>query len=373
MKRILISTLFIIAALTASAGNVLNYILNTGDKTAYVTYHLDKDKNRIKYSGDIVIPDVIIRDGIEYKVTEIVGSTFRDNTSVTSVVLGNNLKLIHKNAFEGCTGISVITIPASVDSIGEWAFSGCNLKSVTFEDGDSPLKLWDYAGYCVFHNNPLETVYLGRNYISGGRPFRGFPTLKNVTVSDYVSLLQSEEFSSSRGIRKVSLGSNISEIGDAAFYWCDSLTSIRLPESVVSIGSQAFFRCDTLSFVNIPSKVKIIKGEAFEYCSELQSITIPASVDTIGAWAFCNSGLKNVTFEDGDSPLKLWDYVGYCVFHNNPLETVYLGRNYQSGGRPFKGFKSIKYLSIGSPVEKLQSSEFENCSNLEKIYCYRET
>ena len=373
MRRILVLTALILATLTATADNVLNYILNTGDKTAYVTYHVDKDKNRIKYSGEIVIPDVITRDGIEYKVTEIVGSTFRDNTLVTSVVLGNNLKLIHKNAFEGCTGISEITIPASVDSIGEWAFSGSGLKSVTFEDGENVIKLWDYAGYGIFHNNPLETVYLGRNYQSGDRPFRGFSTLKNVTVSDKVNALQKNEFRSSRGIRKVSLGANITEIGDGAFYYCDSLVSIKLPDLVTSIGSEAFKYCDTLSSINIPSNVKIINGDAFEYCRKLQDIAIPASVDTIGGWAFANSGLKNVTIEDGDAPLKLWDYAGYGIFHNNPLETVYMGRNYICDSRPFRGYKTIKQVSIGSPVEKLQSGEFENCGNLEKIYCYRET
>ena len=244
---------------------------------------------------------------------------------------------------------------------------------MTIEDGDTPLKLWDYAGYCIFHNNPLETVYLGRNYQSGDRPFRGFSTLKNVTVSDKVSALQKDEFRSSTGIRRVSLGANITEIGDGAFYGCDSLISIKLPDLVTSIGTEAFKFCDTLSSINIPSKVKIINGFAFEYCSNLQDIVIPASVDTIGEWAFSNSGLKNVTIEDGDTPLKLWDYAGYCIFHNNPLEKVYLGRNYISGDRPFRGFKSIKTIIIGSPVEKLQSSEFENCSNLEKIYCYRKT
>ena len=367
MRRILVLTVLILASLTATADNVLNYILNTGDKTAYVTYHVDKDKNRIKYSGDIVIPDVITRDGIEYKVTEIVGSTFRDNTLVTSVVLGNNLKLIHKNAFEGCTGISEITIPASVDSIGEWAFSGSGLKSVTFEDGDNVIKLWEYAGYGIFHNNPLETVYLGRNYKSGDRPFRDFKTLKNVTVSDKVSVLQKNEFRSCRGIRRVSLGANITEIGDGAFYGCDSLVSIKLPDLVTSIGSEAFKYCDTLSSINIPSKVKIIYGDAFEYCRKLQDIIIPASVDTIGGWAFANSGLKNVTIEDGDSPLKLWDYAGYGIFHNDPLETVYLGRNYQSGDRPFRDFKTLKNVTVSDKVNALQKNEFRSSRGIRKV------
>ena len=187
-----------------------------------------------------------------------------------------------------------------------------------------------------------------------------------------VTSLQSEEFRDSYGLRNVRLGANIAEIGKSAFYNCDSLYAITLPESVLSIGEYAFYHCDTLSFVNIPSHVSQIGGEAFRYCRGLENITIPASVDTIGAWAFVDAGLKNVRIEDGETPIKLWDYAGYCIFSGSPLETVYLGRNYISGGRPFGGFKTIKTAYISSYVEKMQVGEFEGCTGLESIYSYRD-
>ncbi|MBO6078026.1 MAG: leucine-rich repeat domain-containing protein, partial [Bacteroidaceae bacterium] len=232
MRRILILTALILASATTWADNYLYYIYSTGSKTAQVT-NKDNFGNKVTYSGDIDIPDVVTLDGIEYKVTDILPSTFY-NTSITSVKLGNNIKQIHGEAFRYCRNLTEITIPASVDSIGAWAFSDCGIKNVKIEDGEMPLKLWDWAGYCIFAGNPLETVYLGRNYISNGRPFRGFTTMKSVTVSDIVTAIQSEEFRGSKGIREVKLGENITEIGKSAFYDCDTLYSITLPESVLT-------------------------------------------------------------------------------------------------------------------------------------------
>ena len=371
MKRILFSLVLFSAALTAWAqGNVLQYTSQVGG--GLWVSNKDSNGNRVSYSGDIVIPDAVTINGVEYSVTGIAPSAFNSCSGVTSVTIGENVKFIGGEAFQYCSGLESITIPASVDSIGAWAFSNSGLKNVTIMDGDTPLKLWDWGGYCIFNASPLETVYLGRNYISGGRPFRGFRTLQNVTVSDLVTSLQNEEFKGSFGVRNVRLGKFISEIGNSAFQDCDTLYALTLPESVVRIGENAFYSCDTLTYVNIPSNVTFIGGNAFQYCGRLESISIPASVDSIGAWAFSNSGLKNVTIEDSDTPLKLWDWGGYCVFNANPLETVYLGRNYISGGRPFRGFTTMQTATIGRLVNNLQTSEFEGCKNLKTIYSLNE-
>ena len=288
------------------------------------------------------------------------------------VNIPSNVYQIGGEAFRYCIDLESITIPASVDTIGAWAFSNGGLKNVRFDDADRPVRLWDYAGYCIFSDNPLESVYLGRNYISDGRPFRGFSTLQNVIVSDMVTSIQPEEFKYSQGLRIVMLGSNIAEIGNSAFEHCDTLAFITLPESVLRIGEYAFYRCDSLSVVNIPSNVYQIGGEAFRFCHDLESIIIPASVDTIGAWAFCNGGLKNVRFDDADRPVRLWDYAGYCIFSDNPLENIYMGRNYISGGLPFRGFSTIRLATIGSLVNSLNDYEFEGCRDMAMLFSLNE-
>jgi len=355
------------AAITAWAqNNVLHYTSNIGGNSVWVT-NMDGEGHRVSYSGDIVIPDVVTINNVEYSVTGIAQGTFDGNSRITSVVIGQNVSFIGGNAFQNCIGLESIIIPASVDSIGAWAFNNAGLKSVKIDDGEIPLKLWDWAGYCVFSGCPLESIYLGRNYISNGRPFRGFKTLQNITVSDFVTSIQDEEFKQSYGVRNVLLGGSITRIGASAFEQCDTLSSITLPESVRSIGQYAFYSCDSLSVINIPSQVYLIEGSAFQYCPDLESITIPASVDSIGSWAFCNSGLKNVRIEDSEIPLKLWDWGGYCVFNANPLANVYLGRNYISNGRPFRGFKTLQNITVSDFVTSIQDEEFKQSYGVRNV------
>ncbi len=83
----------------------LRYILDSDTKTATLL-----PKTNDKYSGDIVVPEKIkCSDGVEYSVT-----AFGDN------------------CFDGCNGLTSITIPSSVTSLASSCFSGCRgLTSIT--------------------------------------------------------------------------------------------------------------------------------------------------------------------------------------------------------------------------------------------------
>lgn len=85
----------------------LRYVLDPVKKTATLL-----PKREGKYSGDIIIPEKIKgNDRVEYVVTSLVAS-----------------------CFEGCTGLTSITIPSSVTSLGGNCFLYCqNLETVYFE------------------------------------------------------------------------------------------------------------------------------------------------------------------------------------------------------------------------------------------------
>jgi formylglycine-generating enzyme required for sulfatase activity len=84
-------------------------------------------------------------------------------------------------------------------------------------------------------------------------------------------------------------------IGENAFYDCSSLTSVTIPNSVIYIGDQAFFGCSSLASINIPNSVTYIEEGAFEDCTSLTSVTIPNSITGIGQSAFYDcASLSNV-------------------------------------------------------------------------------
>ncbi len=85
----------------------------------------------------------------------------------------------------------------------------------------------------------------------------------------------------------MTIGTNVTSIGDRAFEYCTSLPSVTIPNSVTSIGDYAFQNCPSLTSVTIGTNVASIGDYAFESCS-LTSVTIPNSVTNIGVSPFAS-------------------------------------------------------------------------------------
>ena len=69
---------------------------------------------------------------------------FKENTSIQTVVIGNNVTTIEENAFKSCTSLTSVTIGSNVTFIGGLAFYYCTgLTSVTIL-ATQPPTLIDY-------------------------------------------------------------------------------------------------------------------------------------------------------------------------------------------------------------------------------------
>ncbi len=100
-------------------------------------------------------------------------------------------------------------------------------------------------------------------------------------------------------LTNITIGANVTDIGQAAFSGCYNLTGITIPNSVTNIGSGAFTGCSSLTHVTIGTRVTSIGNNAFSSCTSLTRITIPNSVTNIGSAAFvdCNS-LTSITVSE---------------------------------------------------------------------------
>ena len=255
----------------------INYDLNADATQATVVSKSDK------YSGDVVIPESVEHDGTAYSVTSI----------------GNY-------AFEGCSGLSSVTIPNSVTSIGKEAFRGSSgLTSVTI--GNSVTSI----GYAAFYDcDGLTSVTIGNSVTSiGSSAFFGCSGLTSVTIPNSVTSIGAFAFSYCDGLTSVHI-SDIAAWGNIDFYNASSnplyyahhlylngeeVKDLVIPNSVTSIGDYAFSNCSGLTSVTIPNSVTSIGYSAFSGCSGLTSVTIPNSVTSIGNYAFSGcSGLQDV-------------------------------------------------------------------------------
>ena len=123
MKKQLLLLAMILLPLVASAETVeingIYYNLVSKIQEAEVT------SNPNKYTGNVVIPEKVTYENVEYSVTSIGESSFANCSGLTSITIPNSVTIIGESAFWYCSGLTSITIPNSVTSIGNNAFNNC--------------------------------------------------------------------------------------------------------------------------------------------------------------------------------------------------------------------------------------------------------
>lgn len=126
------------------AASYVDTVMDTSNNIRYDLYN-DNTATVIStgggepYTGNIVIPDAISRNGTDYTVTEIGANAF-SGSNIESIVLPNSITIINLEAFLGCESLTSINIPNNVTMINIAAFTMCtNLKSINLPDSLSTI------------------------------------------------------------------------------------------------------------------------------------------------------------------------------------------------------------------------------------------
>ncbi len=280
---------------------------------------------------------------IPSSVTSIGYATFQSCFNLTNVALTSGLSSIAAYAFYGCTGLTTVTIPASVTNIGPPAFGHCtSLTTITVDTNNSFYSSMNGVLFDTSQSILVEYPGVGGSYTIpasvtsiGAFAFYGWFALTNITIPSGVTNIGQAAFDFCPNLTNVALTIGLTSIGADAFNDCTGLTSVTVPASVTSIGTAAFGLCASLTTITvdtnnafyssangvlfdvtqstlveypgglggsytIPSTVTNIGADAFVDCTGLTSVNIPASVASIGADAFADCpGLTNVYFTKG--------------------------------------------------------------------------
>ena len=314
--------------------DVFRYLLDSDGKTATLVPKTDG-----KYSGDIIIPEKVKgNDGVEYVVTSLGASCFKDCSGLTSITIPSSVTSLGESCFDGCRGLTSITIPSSVTSLGDYCFRYCwGLTSITI-----PSSVTSLGESCFFNCRGLTSITIPSSVTSLGKScFSDCWRLTSITIPSSVTSLSESCFSNCSGLTSITIPSSITSLGESCFSGCRGLTSITIPSSITSLGKSCFYGCAALTSITIPSSVTSLGGSCFWNCSGLTSITIPSSVTSLGG--YCFSGCKN-------------------------LETVYFEGKYCRSN--YANLKIPKTSIIKVPTEYLQGYKDSFGSDYQYIYAW---
>jgi len=116
--------------------------------------------------------------------------------------------------------------------------------------------------------------------------FIGQRTLRNVSFDENVREIGEGAFFHCNSLSKAEFAEGLTHIGKLAFFGCRRLSDIKLPDTLRHIGEGAFKKCPDLKKIVIPEGVTAIERDAFSYCTHLTEVVLPSTVEKIASGAF---------------------------------------------------------------------------------------
>lgn len=315
-------------------------------------------------------------------------------------------------------GFSNVSLPASLRTIGAFAFTETPLDSVFIPDQVTII-----GRYAFCKCTPLCKVRFSNNLTRiSAAAFEDCINLREIDLPASLTVIWEEAFArtgltsltlpttvaplriyerafmSCNALAAVNFGGNISHVASMAFQLCYMLTSVTIPAGVQHIGCRAFSGCSKLTTIHVdvnhptyssldgvlcnkaqtkiitfpygrsgeyavPQNIRTIGDSAFMACTKLTSIRFPNTLDSIGCVAFrACTGLTSVTLPDS---LKMVYH--YTFYGCNQLKSVHLA-NIRSVHQQAFYQCPLTSLYLPETLTRISQQSFL-CDNLSAVYC----
>ncbi|MBP5366455.1 MAG: leucine-rich repeat protein [Bacteroidales bacterium] len=223
-----------------------------------------------------------------------------------------------------------VSIPKTVTSISDDAFSGCRIDTLRFDT--------NAIGTLFQYKKQLKGIYIGASVTELYQTaFWGCDSVSTLWVNTDALGTQ---FAGKKSLESLTIGDNVTTIPERAFYNCYGLENVVIPSSVTKIGKDAF-GCDGHGTC----------GDDARWTYDILSRTITISG---------TGSLYDFNFKSGKE--QPWEEF------KDKIESVVIeeGINDLANGA-FQNCKNLKYISLPKSCSNFGGSPFAYCWNLQKV------
>ena len=360
------------------------------DKGAYV-------QAAIMTESEICLAENVAFEGAQYPLYKIADKAFAGNGSITLVTVPATVETIGSNAFDGVTYpiikinattppvlasklpmLSAIVPPASVK-----AYKAANYwKDMTIiGEGKNDIEVTTSATVdlteAIMTQAKITPASVTSIKVHGPLTNDDIINALNtnmrscyaIDLSDAeIEALPDGAFNGKIGLLEITLPVGLKAIGNNAFRGCFALRNeVTIPAGVQTIGSYAFSGCRNAKFnPALPETLTAIGDYAFQNCANLYAVTLPASLQTIGDHAFEASNVQEAVL-----PAGLKTIGAYAFRHCSNITRVTLPDGLTTLGEgAFQQCEALVTADLMNPMDitSIPRYAFDGCSGLRNVY-----
>ena len=323
-----------------------------------------KDFGANVVSHNVVDGECVIE--FDAPITRIPAQAFKNSKIKGSLTIPNSVTTIGEEAFSNCTELKgSLTLSNSLKTIGNKAFYMCNRLngSLTIPNTVTTIGISAFYGCTGFNGSltiPHSVTTIGKSAFCNCQGFKG-----DLTIPSSITTIEAYTFSYCSGFNgKLTIPNSVTTIGESAFFSCQGFKGdLTIPNSVTTIGSQAFFRCTGFKGLKLSNSVKTIGDYAFKVCYGFTGeLILPNSITTIGEEAFqgCLGFTGDLTIPNSITTIEASVFHGCFGFTGNltlPNSITTIKYNAFTGCTGFKG-----NLNLSNSVKTIGDCAFSECT-----------
>ena len=332
------------------------FIYNTSDGNIVDIKGKDFGANVV--SHNVVDGECVI--AFDAPITKIPAQAFAKSKIKGSLTIPNSVTTIGEEAFSNCTELKgSLTLSNSLKTIGNKAFYMCNRLngSLTIPNTVTTIGISAFEKCTGFNGSltiPHSVTTIGESAFCNCQGFKG-----DLTIPSSITTIEDNTFSSCFGFNgNLTIPNSVTTIGNSAFYQCSGFKGdLTIPNSVTTIGAGAFMQCTGFKGnLKLSNSVKTIGNNAFRICSGFTGeLILPNSITTIGAYAFksCTGFTGNLTIPNSITTIGVLAFNGCTGFTGNltlpkSLEVVYNNSFYECNNIQTFKFQSLPEVIQGN-------------------------